>query len=87
MTSESIPAWIKQAVGLWSDGNTPDENFYSVVDYLMEYNIIMSNNEKNTVSTIPHWFQKNAHLWVTNEIDDNTFVGSIQYLISAGIIS
>ncbi|CUR52740.1 protein of unknown function [Nitrosotalea devaniterrae] len=87
MTSESIPAWIKQAVGLWSDENTPDENFYSVVDYLMEHNIIMSNNEKNTVSTIPHWFQKNAHLWVTNEIDDNTFVGSIQYLISAGIIS
>ncbi len=83
----TIPIWTKQVAGLWSDGNAHDGNFYSVIDYLMEHNIIQSNNGKNTVSTIPHWFQKNAHLWFTNEIDDNTFVGSIQYLILIGIIS
>ena len=87
MTYESIPAWTKQIAGLWSDGSTHNEDFYSVVDYLMEHNIIKSNNGKSTVSTVPHWFQKNAHLWFTGEIDDNTFVDSIQYLISTGIVS
>ena len=87
MTSRIYSCLDKAVAGLWSDGNTHDKDFYAVVDYLVEHNIIKSNNEKNTVSTIPHWFQKNAHLWFTGEIDDNTFVGSIQYLISTGIIS
>ncbi len=87
MTYGTIPTWTKQVSGLWSDGNAHDEDFYSVVDYLMEHNIVKSNSEKSTVSIVPHWFQKNAHLWFTGEIDDNTFVDSIQYLISTGIVS
>ena len=84
---EPVPSWIKRVAGLWSSGNTDDKYFSAVIDYLVQHNIINSNNEKNTVSTIPHWLKKNAHLWFTGEIDDNTFVSSIQYLISAGIIS
>ena len=84
---EPVPSWIKRVAGLWSSGNTDDKYFSAVIDYLVQHNIINSNNEKNTVSTIPHWFKKNAHLWFTGEIDDNTFVSSIQYLVSAGIIS
>jgi hypothetical protein len=87
ITSESIPAWIKQVAGLWSNGTAHDEDFYSAVDYLAGHNIIRSNNEKNTFSTVPHWLQKNAHMWFTDEIDDNTFVDSVQYLISEKIIS
>ena len=87
MTYESVPAWVKRVAGLWSSGNTDDKDFYAVIDYLVEHNIINSNNEKNTVSTIPHWLKKNAHLWFTGEIDNNAFVGSIQYLISIGIIA
>jgi len=87
VTYEPVPAWTKRVAGLWSSGNTDDKDFFAVIDYLVQHNIINSNSEKNTVSTIPHWFKKNAHLWFTGEIDDNTFVNSIQYLISAEIIS
>ena len=86
MTHESVPIWIKRVAGLWSSGNTSDEDFRSILDYMVQHNIVVSNNEKNTISIVPHWVQKNAHLWFTGEIDDNTFVGSIQYLISSGII-
>lgn len=86
MTHESVPIWIKRVAGLWSSGNTPDEDFYAAVDYMAQHNIVGSNSEKNIVSIVPHWMQKNAYLWFTGEIDDNTFVGSIQYLISSGII-
>jgi len=86
VTNTSIPTWIKQVAGSWSDGNAYDTDFYSAIDYLVGHNIVRSNNEKSTISTVPHWLQKNAHLWFTDEIDDNTFVSSIQYLVSAGIV-
>jgi hypothetical protein len=85
-TNTSIPTWIKQVAGSWSDGNAYDTDFYSAIDYLVEHNIVRSNNEKSTISTVPHWLQKNAHLWFTDEIDDNTFVSSIQYLVYTGIV-
>ena len=84
---EPVPVWTKRVAGLWSSGNTNDKDFFVVIDYLVQHNIINSNSEKNTISIMPHWFKKNAHLWFTGEIDDNTFVNSIQYLISSGIIS
>ncbi|MGI0066683.1 MAG: hypothetical protein ACREAT_08015, partial [Nitrosotalea sp.] len=86
VTHESIPVWVKRVAGLWSSGNVHDDDFYAMIDYLVEHNIVNTNSGKNTVSTVPHWFQKNAHLWFTGEIDDNTFVNSIQYMISSGII-
>ncbi|MDE1770589.1 MAG: hypothetical protein KGI28_08585 [Thaumarchaeota archaeon] len=85
--SESVPAWTKRVAGLWSGGNTDDKDFFAVVNYLIDHNIVKSNTEKNTVSAMPHWLKKNVHLWFTGEIDDNTFVNSLQYLISNGIIS
>jgi hypothetical protein len=83
----SVPVWVKRIAGLWSSTNTDDKDFFTVVDYLVEHNLVKSNSEKNTVSTTPHWIKKSAHFWFTGEIDDNTFVNSIQYLISKGIIS
>lgn len=87
VSSTSVPVWIKRIAGLWSSTNTDDKDFFTVVDYLVEHNLIKSNSEKNTISTTPHWIKKSAHFWFTGEIDDNTFVNSIQYLISKGIIS
>ena len=84
---EPVPGWAKRVAGLWSIENANDKDFFVMIDYLVQHNIINSNSEKNTISTIPHWFKKNAHLWFTGEIDDNTFLSSIQYLISSGIIS
>ena len=86
VASKSVPAWTKRVAGLWSSGNIDDKDFFAVVDYLVEHNMVKSNIEKNAISTMPHWLKKNAHLWFTGEIDDDTFVSSIQYLISRGII-
>jgi len=87
MTQESIPSWAKRIAGLWSNENVQDKDFYSMIDYLVEHNIIRSDSEKNTVTKIPHWVKKNAQLWFTGNIDDNTFLSSIQYLFSVGLIS
>ena len=85
--SESVPVWVKRIAGLWSSTNTDDKDFFTVVNYLVEHNLVKSNSEKNTISTMPHWIKKSAHFWFTGEINDDTFVNSIQYLISRGIIS
>lgn len=87
MTHESIPNEIKQVAGSWSNEGIHDEDFYSIVNYLIEHGIVKSNNEKDAISIAPHWVQKNAHFWSIDEIDDDTFVNSIQYLISERIIS
>lgn len=84
VTHQSVPIWAKRVAGLWSAGNTSDEQFYSVANYLVKNNLANTGSEA-TVSIMPHWMKKNAHLWFTGQIDDNTFVGSIQYLISSGI--
>jgi hypothetical protein len=86
LTFEPVPAWAKRVGGLWSSENTDDKDFFTMIDYLVQHNIVNSNIEKNNISTIPHWFKKTAHLWFTGEIDDNTVLNSIQYLISTRII-
>ena len=87
ITYGTVPAWTKRVAGLWSSGNIDDKDFSTMIDYLVQHNLVSSNSEKNTISTIPHWLEKSAYLWFSDKIDDNTFVGSIQYLISVGIIS
>jgi hypothetical protein len=86
-TYEPIPAWTKRVAGLWSNGDTDDSSFYSIIDYFIEHNIVSSNHAKNAISKIPSWLKKDVHFWFNDEINDNTFVDSIQYLISTGIIS
>lgn len=87
VTQEPIPGWAKRVAGLWSSEQGHDSDFYSMINYLVEHNIVNTDEVKNTISTVPHWLQKDAHLWFTGEIDDNTFVNSIQYLITTRVIS
>ena len=84
--NKSIPAWAKRTTGLWASGTVYDDNFSSVLQYLIEQKIVNVNNWKDQ-GKIPSWFKKTANWWFEGEIDDLTFVKSIQYLISAGIIS
>ena len=85
-TNISIPAWTKRIAGLWSAGNVSDNDFYGIISYLIEQNIIVTNSNEHS-GIIPHWFKKNAQWWYGGEIDDQTFVNSAQYLISGKIIS
>jgi hypothetical protein len=83
---KSIPAWAKRTLGLWSNGNTNDHEFATVIQYLTEQNIVTTNNWKD-LGKVPNWFKNTTHWWFEGEVDDTTFVNSIQYLISTGIIS
>jgi len=85
-TNISITAWTKRIAGLWSAVNVSDIDFYCIIEYLIEQNIIVTNSDKHS-GTVPHWFKKNAQWWYGGEIDDQTFVNSAQYLISSKIIS
>ncbi len=84
--NKSIPGWAKRTAGLWATGNAYDHDFYTVIQYLTQQQIITTNNWKD-VGKIPNWFKNTAYWWYDGAIDDTTFVKSVQYLISAGIIS
>lgn len=83
---ELIPSWIKRSAGIWSSekGNVTD--LYPVIHYLVEQNMIVLNDNEDSITIVPHWLKKNALWWFTGIIDDKTFVDSLQYLISTGII-
>ncbi len=84
---EPVPVWVKRIAGLWSSQQGHDDDFNAALNYMIEHNIVNTDNGKNTISTVPHWLQKDAHLWFTDEIGDSEFVNSIQYLITKRIIS
>ena len=84
--TKSIPAWSKRIAGLWATGKVYDNDFYTVIQYLIQQKIVTTNNWKD-LGNVPNWFKKTAYWWFEGTIDDTTFVKSIQYLISAGIIS
>lgn len=87
ITHESVPSWAKRVAGLWASEQGHDNDFYAMINYLVEHNVMNINNGQNTISTAPHWLKKSAHLWFTGDIDDKTFINSIQYLIATGIVS
>jgi len=84
--NKSIPAWAKRTAGLWASGKAYDGDFFTVIQYLTEQKIVITNNWKD-LGKIPSWFKKTAYWWFEGDVDDSTFVKSIQYLISTGIIS
>ncbi|MGI0068910.1 MAG: hypothetical protein ACREAN_01495 [Nitrosopumilaceae archaeon] len=84
--NKSIPGWTKRTAGLWATGKAYDHDFYTVIQYLTQQQIVTTNNWKD-LGKVPNWFKNNAYWWFEGAIDDTTFVKSVQYLISAGIIS
>ena len=79
--------WAKRVAGLWANGKASDSDFYNMIQYLAQQNIITSNNKESGASAIPYWLKNNANWWFEGKIDDATFLNSIQYLISNKIIS
>jgi len=90
ITTEKIPAWIKNNAGWWADGSIDDDSFVQGIQYLIKEGIIkvpITEQEDGTQNNkIPDWIKNNAGWWAEGSIDDNSFVQGIQYLIKEGII-
>ena len=85
----SIPDWIKNNAGWWSEDAIDDNTFIQGIKYLIENNIIViPQTQQETMETkeIPSWIKNNAEWWAEDAIDDNTFILGIQFLIKEGIL-
>ena len=86
----SIPAWIKNNAGWWSNDQIPDSTFIDGIEFLIEKEIIVISDMPKTSSekaeSIPAWIKNNAGWWADDQIGDETFVNGLQYLIKVGII-
>ena len=86
----TIPDWVKNNAGWWSEGKISDEDFASGIEYMINEGIIqvpITERQEGTESVIPDWVKNNARWWSEGLISDEDFAGGLQYLIANGIIS
>jgi len=85
----SIPSWIKNNAGWWSDGMIDDGSFVSGIQWLISNGVMnIPPTEQGTGSddVIPSWIKNNAGWWADGVIPDDAFVSGLQWLISNGIM-
>ena len=86
----SIPEWVRNNAGWWSEGSISDEDFVSGIQYLIEKKIMIVPSTKVSgepaLPFLPNWIKDTAMWWADGKIPDEDFVNGIQYLISHGII-
>ena len=85
-----IPQWVKSNAEWWAEGQIPDSDFVSGIQYLINQGIMKipetAQGSGSGSDGIPAWIKDIAEFWADGQIDDNTFVGGIQWLISNGIM-
>ena len=86
----TIPVWIKNNAGWWSNQQIDDSDFVSGIEYLIKNKIINVPGvevEKNSSSPeIPDWIKNNAGWWAESLITDEDFIEAMQWLIANGVI-
>ena len=86
----SIPDWIKNNAGWWSDGLIDDGSFVSGIQWLISNGIVgvppTEQGAAGGANVIPDWIKNNAGWWATGQIPDSAFVSGLQWLISNGIM-
>jgi len=86
----SIPDWIKNNAGWWSDGMIDDSSFVSGIQWLISNGVMnIPPTEQGTGTggnVIPDWIKNNAGWWADGMIPDDAFVSGLQWLISSGIM-
>ena len=85
----SIPTWVKNTAGWWSDDKIPDSSFIDTIEFLIKDEMIIveiPDLDSEVVNKIPTWVKNTAGWWSEDKIHDITFVAAIKYLMSQGII-
>ncbi len=87
----SIPNWVRNNAGWWSDGTITDNDFASGIEFMIKEGIIKvpstSSGQVSENAIIPDWVRNNADWWSERLISDEEFANGLQYLIKNGIIS
>ena len=90
LDERTIPYWIKNNAGWWSDDKISDVDFITGIEYLINNKIInlssQNINKENSSGVIPSWIKNNAGWWSDGKIPDVDFLSGIKYLIENGII-
>ena len=89
LDERTIPYWIKNNAGWWSDDKISDNDFISGIEYLIKNKIInlsSQNINENSSDVIPAWIKNNAGWWSAGKISDEDFLSGIKYLIENSII-
>jgi len=90
LDERTIPYWIKNNAGWWSDDKISDVDFITGIEYLIKNKIInlssQNINKENSSGVIPSWIKNNAGWWSAGKIPDEDFLSGIKYLIENSII-
>ncbi len=90
LEERTIPYWIKNNAGWWSDDKISDNDFIAGIEYLIKNKIInlssQNINKENSSGVIPSWIKNNAGWWSAGKIPDEDFLSGIKYLIENSII-
>jgi len=89
LEERTIPYWVKNNAGWWSEDKISDDDFITGIEYLIKEKIISissQNNKENSSDVIQSWIKNNAGWWADGQIDDGSFVSGLQWLISNGIM-
>lgn len=88
-STSSVPSWIKNNAGWWSEGIVGDQEFVQSIQFLIKEEIL-SVTVTESVATesqdIPIWVKNNAGWWSEGLISERDFVKGVEFLISQGII-
>ena len=89
LEERTIPYWIKNNAGWWSDDKISDNDFIAGIEYLIKNKIInlsSQNINENSSDVIPAWIKNNAGWWSAGKISDGDFLSGLKYLIENSII-
>ena len=86
----TIPDWVRNNAGWWSEGKILDSDFASGIEFMIKAGIIKvpttASGEITQEKKIPDWIKNNAGWWADDLISDDDFVKGIQYLVENKII-
>ena len=85
----TVPNWVKNNAGWWSDDKIPDSAFIETIEFLIKDEIIIvkiPDLDSEAVKEVPGWVKNIAGWWAEDKIHDIAFVNAIKYLISQGIV-
>jgi len=86
----SIPDWIKNTAGWWSERSVDDSDFTGGISYLIEEDIISIPDlpvvTEAAEENVPDWVRNMAGWWADNLTSDQEFADAIKYLVEKGII-
>jgi DNA-binding beta-propeller fold protein YncE len=86
----TVPDWVKNTAGWWTDELIDDSSFVSSIQWLVTNDIIILSPTEQGIGggdiVIPSWIKNTAGWWAEDKIHDVVFVGAIRYLINEGIM-